>query len=436
MSPSLFNNENNIPPSSLAQSSKEISRQARKAKRALRRRIKPEQHRCGDRIKGPGPLFEQQSRGVPRLPRGGDGLAQVSLRPSLPLQYSLGTLASSVGQPQRPATSTSHGLRAETSRFLENPPCSRSVSAPPAISGAGRQDRRTSQRCGTGGSFEAVVHEHDRTLLLLPVSPDTNDGFKTPLPPSKDSKRRGQSCSEGRARLIRDTSLEDKIFQKHQEQYGVVIDGEKIEVDSFPKSAPKADDLISQAGHQDDVDTMSNDANAFVSSCQSPFDVISCLDERKGEERDPTDMDVGCASEKTLQMPDSPLEQGRAARVMLSSTIALSPRGRCKTPTLPTDRHHSPNDECNHLYSPRRTRADGNGKKAQRWPMTPGTPLVDYWLYSEFGRRAESEVNSVWSFGASRVLNFTKSSPFIAVLRLEQLVNPSARATMAANIGT
>lgn len=397
VSPSFFNSENIIFPPSLAQSPKEISREARKAKRALRRRIKPGQNRCGDRMKGPGPLFEQQSRGVPRLPRGGDGLADVSLRPSLPLQHSFGTYKlgpSSMGQPQRPATFASHRFRAETSRFVENRPRSRSVSAPPVISGAGREDCRTSQRCETCSSFGAVVHDHEQTLSLLPVSPDTKDGFKNPLPPSKDSKRRGQFFSEGRRRLIPDASLgdDDEILQKHQQQYGIVTDGDNIDGDSFPRDAQEPDDAILLARYQDDVGAMSDDAAIFVPPCQLPSNETSCLDESKEEDRDPTANDADYMREQTLQTLEFPLEQGREARVMLSSTVALSPRGRCKTPTWPTDKHGFQSDTYNWMYSPRRARADGSGRNGPSRPISPATPLMDYWLYSDFGRRAESEV--------------------------------------------
>lgn len=58
-----------------------LLKDGRKAKRALRRRMKPKPQRCSERMLGP--VIEQPNRSLPTLPRGGDGRALVSLRPSL-----------------------------------------------------------------------------------------------------------------------------------------------------------------------------------------------------------------------------------------------------------------------------------------------------------------------------------------------------------------
>lgn len=90
-------------PSDTAPDVAHLLKDARKAKRALRRRMKPKQQQCSERMLGPD--IDQPCQELPKLPRGGDGRALVSLRPSLGPRVS--TEVIDPASIQRPATASS-----------------------------------------------------------------------------------------------------------------------------------------------------------------------------------------------------------------------------------------------------------------------------------------------------------------------------------------
>lgn len=297
------------------------ARESRKAKRALRSRIKPEQQRCGDRIAGPGPLFEQ-SKGVPRLPPGGDGLADVSLRPFL-VQHSLAPCWGAVfhGLPQRPATTsrvfrryggdgasdTGSGLHYE----FEGRSRARSLSAPPkpaVDSGIGCEvDSRTNNQL-RGGRVDDACHDAPGSKLLktdtLSVNGNAGDDIvaKTPIRPAGQQQRghyrtfsecqkRNTEITPQRDRIDVDLTDEQEAFSaEYQDQSGMTGT-------SFDLVLTNAEGCDATGPSNDNIDD-----TRYVSP-----------------------------------PPESPVE-GREARVLLFSSVPLSPRARAKTPTLPADR--------------------------------------------------------------------------------------------------
>lgn len=107
----------------------------RKAKRALRRRMKLEQQRCNERMLGPGRLFEAPT--LPQLGRGGDGLALSSLRPSLVQERYNKFRTSAADSPRRPATASNmrSGPRLRSTPHGDVQLPLRSSSAPPTPAG-------------------------------------------------------------------------------------------------------------------------------------------------------------------------------------------------------------------------------------------------------------------------------------------------------------
>lgn len=400
--PSLINTEyeHSIFPSYSPLPSKGTSRQARKAKRALRRRIKPEQQRCGHRIRSPGPLFEQQSRGMPRLPRGGDGLADISLRPSLALQalqhpkvtvFRSKAFDSVDQQPRRPATSAAHGFPAGKSPCVwENRPHSRSGSAPPNISvEAERESHGVSPKsCVTSGWTETGTVDCDRSLSLdSEEPPDVEPECKTPLPPSRESARgRAPSFSEGRRRLVRNSSPEedDETLQKQRQQR---YQGETWYGDSDVRSFSKDND---EEG-EDDFLLVTRPPDTDGDVCENALTIDAQND---------------------LQEAYPLLEEGREARVMLSSNVPLSPRSRCRTPTLPTDRHGLPVDSYHGVHRRRKARAYGDTDCGFDRPMSPVISLEEHWLHSSFGQGVGREVSlgCTFVFGALRESVFETQS--------------------------
>lgn len=346
-------------PSTSPSSAKWASREARKAKRSLRRRIKLEQHPCGDRIEGPGPLFDHQSCRVPKLPRGGDGLADVSLRPSLAPQQSSAThrVGSSAGQPRRPSTSAAHGYRGEeTPRFgVESRPRSRSVSAPPVTETGCREGHESNQ--SQQGDIN-ISNDEDKDdggveSLLLPSesqgesqsSPEAVDRLMTPIPPSQEKKKRSRGQSLGECqRLIRDPLSSGKSGIPELQQEQPLVDYIEGSHEMMPQH---------HQGKREDLSPVERRG-------QSDFSIGTLLSSTsKGANvSDETRLDLAekymCYGEShKLSSPTTALtvDRGREARVMLSSTVPLSPRSRCRTPVLPTVRHRSQVDGD---YSPRR----------------------------------------------------------------------------------
>lgn len=381
--PSFINteHEHSIFPSYSPPPSKGTSRQARKAKRALRRRIKPEQRRCGHRIRSPGPLFEQQSKGVPRLPRGGDGLADISLRPSLALQalqhpkvtvFRSGDPDSVNQQPRRPATSTGYGFPAGRSPYVwENRPRSRSGSEPPTISVEEERENNgvPSNRCAASGWTEAGTVDCDHFLSLdSEEKSDIEPGCKTPLPPSRDSARgRAPSFSEGRRRLVRNSSpgADDETLQNQQQQ--------RHQEDSW---------------HDDgDVRSFSTDDN------EEGKDDLFLAARPPDIDGDVCEGALTVDPQNDLNEAYSPLEEGREAGVVILSNIPISPRSRCRTPTLPTNRHGLPVDSYHGVHRRRKARAHDGADCGFDRPMSPVIPLEEAWLQSNFGQGVDREVS-------------------------------------------
>ncbi|CAM9710944.1 unnamed protein product [Scytosiphon promiscuus] len=283
----------------------------RKARRALRKRMNPKQQPCCERMRGPIP--EEFSQGVPKLPRGGDGLAIVSLRPSLaPHGTHAGVLSSTsefkVSSPRRPHTasgqqrqaasvqrrgSTSGRRRSELSSTL--PVMLSGTEAKPAGNSVGQADiedssdvpevNRTTRECRDPIVQESVEHSHI-----------------SPLRPLGGSRSARQYVDAGqRTFRNRETSAPSNE--------GTV----QISRDGDHGAAPPK-----EPGLQDDTN---GDPDAGDMSKHCFGQLLSTTGYSDGER----DEDVWS------QSADG---DGRSATVVLSSTVLLSPRGRARTPTL------------------------------------------------------------------------------------------------------
>ena len=255
------------------------------AKRVLRRRIKPKRKRCCDRLSGPGPLFNL-SRGVPKLPRGGEGLASVSLRPSL-------------ARPRRPATA-SYPLRAPESRRLSRHSRVRSFSAPPIVSGtreAAEQKDETILACNktkTSDRVDLSIHGQAKTGSWERASGE-EDSPTTPQPPPRE-KRTTFSRIATSHRTIRYSDTKSRTGARPQfidQDCCAAVDDENHE--------------------QDSISVTTSDEHAHV------------LPEN-----------VRLNAEDAVVEPP-PAEEKRVAAVVLSSTVLLGPRGRSRTPKELTD---------------------------------------------------------------------------------------------------
>lgn len=265
----------------------------RKAKRALQRRIKPRRKKCFDRISGPRPLFRPSS-GVPKLPGGGDGLASISLRPSLVDRnlnpFRTGTIAG----PRRPATastlSRSTRLRSGIGPHRSR---SRSLSAPPIAPGSRKtialkdESLALTDNPKCTDSVDVSLHRYYTEMDPPDHTSDEEPITRTPRPPS--GKKRG-SCSTEDAirRMIRPT-----------------------------KDANDAGGSEPHLGYGDCCAAVKDETPERETSPQY-INVHSQLLEHPRPNEDNGAVD------------GPSLAEDRAAKVVLSSTVILSPRGKSR----------------------------------------------------------------------------------------------------------
>lgn len=304
----------------------------RKAKRALQRRIKPRRKKCSDRISGPGPLFGL-SRGVPKLPSGGDGLASISLRPSLVDRNLNPFRTGTVARPRRPATASTLSRSTRLRRGIgPHRSRSRSLSAPPIAPGSRKtisledeENLAPTDEPKCVDSVDVSLHKYYTEIDPPDHSSDEEPVTRTPRPPS--GKKRGSYSKEDAIRkVIRPTK----------------------DVSDAGSSEP-------HLGYRDCCAAVEDETPERETSSEH-IDVHSQLLEHPRPNGD-------------NEAVDGPsLEEDRAAKVVLSSTVLLSPRGRsrptrltCRPQPMGWDTENTPVEE---------TPAD--------WVTHPGRPWERY----------------------------------------------------------
>lgn len=259
----------------------------RKAKRALRRRMKPKQQRCNERMLGP--VIEKPCRELPKLPRGGDGRALVSLRPSLGPRVS--TEVADPALARRPATASSvqnqvDSLYAEESMYMEGHRRVQSSPTPPV----------------PVGSWEAGMGDDtDQQQLEVPCT-QTRERQRPllPLRPVGDKERARQSYTKAGQRTIR---RRDRSASSDEETDGHTW-----------KAEPQATGL-----EQDKIESA----------------VVPGNDNEFGHLHMPRQHTIDGDDDACNQFMGGQ-DAERNATLVLSSTVLLSPKGRARTPTIST----------------------------------------------------------------------------------------------------
>lgn len=368
---------NVFPPTSWP--TREGSRDARKARRALRQRIKPKQKRCAKRMTGPSSLFDN-SRGVPKLPRGGDGLAEISLRPSLVQQSMYSAVrAPLAGRPRRPSTASYRFHDPESTDFYDRDSRLRSLSAPP-ISGGGRRGAANNiQYQDAANDLSRGIDDTDDMCAKDSTTSNTEESeFRTPCRPAGVKRAVGRPSYGDGKKTLRDI-CEPTPTQRSTHEHGQLENLEDVD-HSAGEFQHGPEDTTATTGYEN-----------------QPSVVITEFSTRNAAE-DGQDI--------RAQSPQAE----RRASVILSSTILLSPRGRSKTPTLPTDT--SPNKEAfpaiqeggtdgwtANSPSPRMLTANGPRDDRRSWrrppPCSPFARFVDEpWMAdADLKRHAASEVS-------------------------------------------
>ncbi|CAM9191667.1 unnamed protein product [Ectocarpus sp. 4 AP-2014] len=283
----------------------------RKAKRALRRRMKPKQRRCCDRMTGP--TLEQRSREVPKLPPGADGLAAVSLRPSLAKQGQYaGVRAPMATYPRRPATASNQRHQAGKPQLLRDSTYSggrriKSSSAPPTATGS--RDANAGESTDHQDDYEVLpkagLEIHCPSETQEPLQPSQ----MYPLRPTVEKERTPLSYADVGQRTLRRSETSTPTVEGNQEDddqadYGRVVRCEEPRLD-------QGTTVVGQKGAYTAESELVT--NPFFSTPQNAADYH------------PADGECQSAG-----------GQDRGATVVLSSTVLLSPRGRARTPTPST----------------------------------------------------------------------------------------------------
>ena len=263
-----------------------LLRDGRKAKRALKRRMKPKQQRCSERMLGP--VIDQPYRELPKLPRGGDGRALVSLRPSLGPRVS--TEVADPASLRRPATTSSLQHQADSlepngSIQVEGHPRVQSSSAPPTAV----------------GSREASMHNCiDQPDFDVPPQQRQQQRPMHPLRPVGDKERARQSYTNAGQRTLRKRG---RSGSSDEDTDGCVerTDWQGMDCEQDYEERPT---LQVEAEFSDHRHTPPQ------RSIENEEDACSRLMQGGAEER--------------------------SATVVLSSTVLLSPQGRARTPTIST----------------------------------------------------------------------------------------------------
>lgn len=276
-----------------------ISKDGRKAKRALRRRIKPKQQRCSERMRGP--VIEEPSWGVPKLPLGGDGLALVSLRPSLGPRGRRVTVDHS-SPPRRPSTAS--GLPYHASRPQLGGPAyaggHRSVqprSAPPEAVSSSRK---------TGLGDDNIQRQNDGGRKEQELQESLQHPQIYPLRPVGEKERARQPYTDAGQRTIRNKEMLRPFDEGNLRIVNDDCHGEKVPWE--------------EARLEPDTPTPRPMVEAESSELFGPL-----YSTQQGQVE---------GDEDALSQPMGEEEAERSATVVLASNVLLSPRGRAKTPTL------------------------------------------------------------------------------------------------------
>lgn len=282
-----------------------ISKDGRKAKRALRRRIKPKQQRCSERMRGP--VIEQPSWGVPKLPLGGDGLALVSLRPSLGPQGRRVTVDPS-SPPRRPSTASGLPYQAgraqlERSAYAGGHRPVQPRSAPPEAVGSGWK---------TGLDDDNIQRQNNEGCKEQELQKSLQDPQIYPLRPVGEKEMTRQPYTDAGQRTIRNAEMSRPIDEGNLRIVNDNGHGEKVPWEELEPDRPTPRPMVEA------------ESSEF-------FGHLNCT--RPGEVE---------VDEDAWSQPVGEDEAERSATVVLASNVLLSPRGRAKTPTLLVgDRSHS-----------------------------------------------------------------------------------------------
>lgn len=291
----------------------------RKAKRALRKRMNPKQQPCCDRM--PGPILDQLSRGVPKLPRGGHGLAAVSLRPSLAPH------------------GTSAGVRESTSEFNKVA----SPRRPHTASGQRHQAGRVGQRGSAYGRRRLELSSS------LPMASSCPDEIKP------DEAGVNQAEVEDYSRVPEPHRVSEEWKEPHVQDSVVHLQISPLRPMGGRSSARQYVDAGQRTFRSKETPAPSTQGNSQTaedddrgaSAAISPK--LFRLEQDTNEGPDASGED-GMADRSSYQLvvttdahhdkgdedawSQPAQEDGRSATVVLSSTVLLSPRGRARTPTL------------------------------------------------------------------------------------------------------
>lgn len=289
----------------------------RKAKRALRKRINPKQQPCCERMVGP--VLEQLPRGVPKLPRGGDGLAMVSLRPSLGPHGTFASVQASssevkVSSPRRPHTASGQQHQAGRVQRRGSKFGRRRLEA---SSGLPIAPSSTDGKLADGSVGQVVDIEHSSRVPETHCisgewrDPQLQDSVEysqiSPLRPESERGSARQYADAGhrtfRSKETSAPSSQRELQTAHDDDQGA---------SEGPPTKPRLDQDPSKGPDTSDENEMAN----------HPFSqLLTTADSNQGErDEDAWSQSVG--------------GDGRSATVVLSSTVLLSPRGRARTPTL------------------------------------------------------------------------------------------------------
>lgn len=340
------------------------SKDGRKAKRALRRRIKPKQQRCSERMRGP--IIEQPSRGVPKLPRGGDGLALVSLRPSLGPQGRRVVVEASSPR-RRPSTASGQPYQADRPQrgelaYAGGRRPMQPWSAPPEVVGSSR-----------AGLDDGIMQQQNNvTCEERELQKSLQHPQIYPLRPVGEKERARQPYTDAGQRTIRNTEIL------------TASDGDNLEV-------------ASGGGHGGQ--TLCEETKLEPETARAtPRPIVKAESGELFGNLHSTRQDTVEGDEGAWCQPIEEGQAERSATVVLSSNVLLSPKGRARTRTLLVGdgSRYSPgiaspdgvDNKAHHLSSTSRTAQGINGIRRptrHRVPAfrSPNAPQDQLWMTSD-----------------------------------------------------
>ena len=246
--------------------------------------MQPKQQRCSERMVGP--IIEPPCREIPQLPRGGDGLAMQSLRPSLgPQGRRESTGLASPSSPRRPAT----------------PSCIR------------RQSRPQLKRSRFAGG-----HRRLRASRALEEHWEDSFGQHQERHEPRQDREQQPSTYPQRPAGEAQSARHSHAYAGHR----TIRNWEESEEENFDAANRGESNSQTEESRLKPVATTDTQPRTQVESTGAFSHLHSTrYIEGRGEE------DAWC---QLVEEEDAE----RAATVVLSSAVPLSPRGRARTPTI------------------------------------------------------------------------------------------------------